>query len=377
MVASTIDNFFRIAGDFTGIMGIELGTGWPTVYLGDVVKIQTGKSNKEDAVPDGNYAFFDRSRETQRSNRFLFDTEAVIVPGEGSEFYPKYYDGPFDLHQRVYAITDFDGVDGMFLYYVLWCKRKYFSQVAIGSTVKSLRKGMFERFSFDCPPMNTQRDISSILSTYDRLIQNNLRRISLLIVATEVLYKEWFVKFRFPGHQRANVVNGVPRGWERKRIGEIAPFRYGRSLKSDNRVPGEFPVYGSSGVVGTHQEPLVAGPAIIVGRKGNVGSVFWSQRGFYPIDTVYYIESSDSSLFLYHALRYTQFINTDVAVPGLNRKFAHSKAILIPDRALIDIFEQYATANYQQVDHLTKCNNALAKTRDLLLPCLISGRIPV
>ena len=358
-------------------MGSGGGTGWPTVYLGDIANIQTGKSNKEDAVPDGNYVFFDRSRETQRSNRFLLDTEAVIVPGEGSEFIPKYYDGPFDLHQRVYAITDFRGVDGMFLYYVLWCKRKYFSQVAIGATVKSLRKGMFERFSFDCPPMNTQRDISSILSTYDRLIQNNLRRISLLKVATSVHYKEWFVNLRFPGYRRVGVVNGVPRGWERKRIGEIAPFRYGRSLKSDNRIPGEFPVYGSSGVVGTHQEPLVAGPAIIVGRKGNVGSVFWSQRNFYPIDTVYYVDPHASSLFLYHALRHTPFINTDVAVPGLNRKLAHSKTILIPDSDLIDIFERYATANYQQIDHLTKCNDALAKARDLLLPRLMSGRIPV
>ena len=219
--------------------------------------------------------------------------------------------------------------------------------------------------------------IASILSTYDRAIENNRRRIALLEKAVRLVYQEWFINLRFPGHQRATFFNGFPRGWERKRIGEIAPFRYGRSLKIDSRIPGEFPVYGSSGVIGTHKESLVPGPGIIVGRKGNVGSVFWSQRDFYPIDTVYYVDPSDSSLFLYHALRNTQFINTDVAVPGLNRKLAHSKTILIPDRVMIDIFEQYATANYQQVDHLTKCNDALAKARDLLLPLLMNGRISV
>ena len=350
---------------------------WPMVYLGDVAKIQTGRSNKEDAVPDGYYVFFDRSQETQRSKRFLFDAEAVIVPGEGAEFIPRYYCGRFDLHQRVYAITDFRGVDGKFLYYVLRWKRRYFTQVAIGSTVKSLRRGMFERFCFECPKMPVQRYISSVLFAYDDLIDNNRRRILLLERAARLLYREWFINLRFPGHERVKVINGVPAGWERKRLGEIAPFRYGRSLKSESRIPGEYSVYGSSGVVGTHQYPFVTGPAIIVGRKGNVGSVFWSQRDFYPIDTVYYIEPNDSSLFLYHALRRIPFINTDAAVPGLNRNYAHSRMILLPDDALFHLFERYAVPKYEQISRLSQSNDLLAKARDLLLPRLMSGRIAV
>ena len=350
---------------------------WPTIYLGNVAKIQTGKSNKEDAVPDGYYVFFDRSKIVQRSNRFLLDAEAVIVPGEGSEFMPRYYRGRFDLHQRVYAITDFRGVDGKFLYYVMRWKHRYFTQVAIGSTVKSLRKGMFERFCFDCPLLPTQRYISSMLSAYDDLIENNRLRIQLLERASRLLYKEWFIDLRFPGHEQVRVINGVPKGWTRKRLGEIAPFRYGRSLKHESRIPGDFPVYGSSGVVGTHRQPLVAGPAIVVGRKGNVGSVFWSQRDFFPIDTVYYVEPGDSSLFLYHAVRCTPFINTDAAVPGLNRNFAHSRMILFPTKKLFELFEQYVTPKYEQISLLTRSNDVLAKARDLLLPRLMSGRIAV
>ena len=185
---------------------------WPAVRLGDVAKIQTGKSNKEDAVSHGEYAFFDRSQEIQRSSRCLFDTEAVIVPGEGSEFMPRYFCGPFDLHQRVYATTDFVGVDGKFLYYQISHRRKYFAQVAIGATVKSLRKWMFERFVLNLPPVGTQIQIASILSTYDDLIENNRRRIKLLEQSARLLYKEWFVHLRFPGHEHTTITNGVPEG---------------------------------------------------------------------------------------------------------------------------------------------------------------------
>lgn len=210
---------------------VSTSLNWPSVQLRDVAKIQTGKSNKQDAVPGGEYPFFDRSQVVQRSNRFLFNTEAVIVPGEGAEFIPRYYDGPFDLHQRVYAITDFRGVDGKYLYYVMTCKRRYFTQVAIGSTVKSLRKGMFERFSLLCPPIDAQLRIADILSAYDDLIENNGRRIALLEQAARELYREWFVRLRFPGYKNTRIIDGVPDGWEKVSFAELAEFVNGYAFK--------------------------------------------------------------------------------------------------------------------------------------------------
>ena len=227
------------------------------------------------------------------------------------------------------------------------------------------------------PPLGVQRHIASILSAYDDLIENNRRRIQLLEQAARLLYKEWFVRLRFPGHEHVKVKDGVPEGWERKPLGELAPLNYGKALKKDHRIPGPFPVFGSSGVVGTHEKALVPGPAIIVGRKGNAGSVHWSQDDFYPIDTVYFIEAKHCSIYLYYALLHTQFINTDVAVPGLNRDFAHSRLILLPDNKVLPLFEQHATAIYEQMNRLEKYNRELAKARDLLLPRLMSGEIAV
>src|SRR5690606_7309749 len=106
-------------------------------------------------------------------------------------------------------------------------------------------------------------------------------------------YKEWFVRMRFPGHETSeiNVETGLPVGWEKVKLGEMITLNYGKALKQDIRVEGPYNVYGSSGIVGTHEKFIVEGPSVIVGRKGNVGSVYYEPKPFYPIDTVYYVSS--------------------------------------------------------------------------------------
>ena len=187
----------------------------------------------------------------------------------------------------------------------------------------------------------------------------------------------WFVHLRFPGHEHTTITNGVPVGWEKKNIGDVSPFKYGKSLKKEDRLPGPYPVYGSSGVVGRHVKALVTGPAIIVGRKGNVGSVYWSKNDCHPIDTVYYIEADHCTTHLYYALLHTQFINTDVAVPGLNRDFAHSRKLIIPEPNVLGLFEERVVVIHEEIDQLAKYNGVVAKARDLLLPRLMNGKVKI
>jgi type I restriction enzyme S subunit len=227
------------------------------------------------------------------------------------------------------------------------------------------------------PPIAEQEKISDFLSKYDDLIENNRRRIQLLEQAARLLYKEWFVRLRFPGHEHVKIKDGVPEGWKRKKLGEVAPLFYGKGLKEEDRIPGPFPVFGSSGNVGTHEKPLVEGPGIIVGRKGNVGSVFWSEEDFHPIDTVYFIGRDKSSLYLYYSLLHTSFISTDVAVPGLNRDLAHSRELLIAELKLKLFFEEIVVPIHKQIFSLQKYDASLAKARDLLLPRLMNGEIAV
>ena len=263
--------------------------------------------------------------------------------------------------------------DDRFLYYLL--SNFDIASNASGTALPYLTVKVLSTVRFQVPDLSTQRRMAEILSAYDDLIENNRRRIRLLEQAARLLYKEWFVHLRFPGHEKVKITDGVPEGWMRDTIGNVTRLQYGRSLKKGDRVPGAYPVYGSSGVVGTHEKALVTGPGIIVGRKGNIGSAFWCESDFYPIDTVYYIDRKHCTTFLYYTLLNTQFINTDVAVPGLNRDFAHSRKLLIPHTTVLTIFEGHATVIQRQIDQLEKYNASLQRIRNLLLPRLMSGAI--
>jgi len=103
---------------------------------------------------------------------------------------------------------------------------------------------------------------------------------------------------RFPGHEKVKFKKGVPEGWKIVRLKEILELCYGNALKQTDRKEGGCPVYGSSGVVGYHNKFLVKGPGIIIGRKGNVGSIHLTDNNFYPIDTVYFVKSRTNPLTL-------------------------------------------------------------------------------
>ncbi|OHB70221.1 MAG: hypothetical protein A2W17_08950 [Planctomycetes bacterium RBG_16_41_13] len=203
----------------------------------------------------------------------------------------------------------------------------------------------------------------------------NRRRIQLLEEAARLLFREWFVYFRFPEHEKTKIVDGVPEGWRKEKLSKIGYLNYGKSLVEEAREEGDVKVYGSSGVVGVHSKYLVEGPGIIVGRKGNVGAIHWVNDSYWPIDTVYYIKREQSNLFLYLSLRTIGFINTDASVPGLNRDYAHNKTILVPTKDLLDKFLNQVNDIYNMVKILTNQNQKLAQVRNLLLPRLMNGTI--
>jgi type I restriction enzyme S subunit len=201
--------------------------------------------------------------------------------------------------------------------------------------------------------------------------------MELLEEATRLLYQEWFIRLRFPGHTQSKITDGIPEGWSREPLGQRAVLNYGKALKAEERTAGDIPVFGSSGIVGTHDKALTQGPGIIVGRKGNAGSVFWSSKDFYAIDTVYFINAAQSDLYLFYALKNMNFISTDGAVPGLNRDFAHSRPLLTPSEPIRTLFLENVNPIHLQIDKLEEMNKKLRVARDLLLPRLMSGEVPI
>ena len=197
-------------------------------------------------------------------------------------------------------VTDFKGNHTRFVAYFLESVlRNYQSDKA---AIPGVNRNVLHELKVRCPDTTIQKRIAGILSACDDLIENNRRRMALLEEAARQLYREWFVRLRFPGHEHTRSTNGVPEGWARLPLGGHATLNYGKALKAEDRAEGPCPVYGSSGIVGTHEKSLAAAPGIVVGRKGNVGSVFWCPKDYWPIDTVYFIDADTSNLWLYYAL---------------------------------------------------------------------------
>lgn len=319
----------------------------------------------------------------EKISRYTITDEDIYVSIAGTigrvGIVPARFSGA-NLTENAAKITDIDeGVYTPYLYYFLkgYTGQQVLRTKAGGTSQPKLALYRIAEIEFPKPPLETQIRIADILSAYGDLIDNNRQRITLIEQAAHEFYREWFARLRFPGYEKTRIIDEVPEGWERIALESIGQLNYGKALKADDRIEGEFPVYGSSGIVGTHNEAFVQGPGIIVGRKGNVGSVYWSDDDFCPIDTVYFFEPSAVTFYMFYTLKNVDFINTDVAVPGLNRKFAHSRNVLMPSDQLGHHFDELVKPLHRQISLLWKENKTLARARDLLLPRLMSGKLAV
>ncbi|MFE6551718.1 restriction endonuclease subunit S [Streptomyces sp. NPDC057746] len=165
-------------------------------------------------------------------------------------------------------------------------------------------------------------------------------------------------------------------------VGDLVELKYGKSLPAARRVTGDIPVFGSGGISGSHNESFVKGPGIIVGRKGTVGSVYWSEVDFFPIDTTFYVacKNSKASLeYMYFALRGLglEQMNSDSAVPGLNRDRAQSLSLRIPTSDAMQEFTAEARNLFQLQRSREEENRTLVTLRATLLLQLMSGRLRV
>lgn len=237
------------------------------------------------------------------------------------------------------------------------------------------------RMTISLPPLGAQARIADVLGAMDDLIENNRRRVEVLEEMARAIYREWFVHFRFPGHESTTFVDSdlgpIPADWVARPLGQVVSLNYGKALKQEARRGGPVAVVGSSGVVGWHDEALVKGPAIVVGRKGNVGSITWVDGDCWPIDTAYFVDSELPLRYVCEHLRSIEFLNTHAAVPGLSREQAYAKSFLVPSETTMKAFTDVAGILLDSRSLLAIQADRLAGIRDLLLPKLVTGQIDV
>jgi type I restriction enzyme S subunit len=290
-------------------MSVRESRVWTEVPLGRFTTLQRGFDITKAEQAEGPYPVISSSGLKSRHADFIVRGPGVIIGRKGTLGTAFYVDEDYWPHDTTLWVKDFHGNDPRFAYYLL--KSLGLERYDCGASNPTLNRNHIHGLPVIVPPLGTQERIASILSAYDDLIENNTRRIAILEEMARALYQEWFVHFRFPGHEHVPLVDSslgpIPVGWEVGKLEQYVELAYGKALKADGREEGPFPVYGSSGVVGFHSSSLVDGPGIIVGRKGNVGSLHWSDDSFYPIDTVYYVRSELPLHYVYFNFDGTKF----------------------------------------------------------------------
>ena len=249
-------------------------------------------------------------------------------------------------------------------------------------------------------PVAAQRNIADLLGEIDdRIILLRETNITLEAVA-QALFKSWFVDFDpvhakmqgrapegmdeataalFPDSFEVSELGAVPKGWQPIRLDSFIELAYGKALKSDIRRLGTVPVYGSGGITGWHDTALVNDASVVVGRKGTVGSIFWESRPFFPIDTVFYVKASKPLTYCHQLLMTLGLndMNTDAAVPGLNRENVYRLHVPDAPLAVIDAFDDIVSALRRSIDRNNGQAQTLSELRDSLLPRLISGQLRI
>ena len=167
---------------------------WKTTTLDKICTIKTGNMNVQDSVSDGKYTFFDRSETIKKLNEYSYDEEALIYPGEGSSFYPRYFKGKYALHQRAYSLSDFEeDCSARYVYHYLNTKNNHFLKTCVGTTVRSLRMTSFESCEVEIPSYLEQQEIADFLSAIEKRLENLEQTVELLKEQKKGLMQQMFV----------------------------------------------------------------------------------------------------------------------------------------------------------------------------------------
>ena len=384
-----------------------IASDWSNDQLGNLVNFKTGKLNSNAAVPNGRYPFFTCSQETFRTDTCAFDTECVLLAGNNANgVYPlKYFKGKFDAYQRTYVITPLDTsrLDIRFLYYAMRPMLEHLRSISTGAATKFVTLTILNGLVLQFPPLPTQRKIASILSAYDDLIENNNRRIAILEEMAQAIYREWFVNFRFPGHENVKLVQStlgmIPERWKIGCLQDILTKR------NDTTKPGEH-------LASRHYLPIECIPqkrlslsesrpwqdaqsSLQLFERNDI--LFGAMRPYFhkvipaPFSgitrsTCFVLRPKSNAAFSFSLLAIFQ----ESTVAYANQ---HSKGSTIPYAAWDNSFdsmplvippdEQVAAFDYivrpmiEVLQSMYRRNHNLRTTRDLLLPKLISGQLDV
>ncbi|MCU7960476.1 MAG: restriction endonuclease subunit S [gamma proteobacterium symbiont of Bathyaustriella thionipta] len=305
------------------------------------------------------------------------------------------------LNQRVAKLSPRD-VNPDFFWFIISTDRyrTIFYGLGGGAAQPNMSGSQIESIEIPCPPLRTQAHIASVLSVYDNLIENNRRRIQLLEQAARLLYKEWFVHLRFPGHEHVKIKDGVPEEWEKKTAFEVMEVLSGGTPKTT--IPaywdGDIPFFTPKDAVDyayvsetektiteeglkNCNSKLYPKDTVFITARGTVGKINLAQTNMAMNQSCYALiaKAPLNQHFLYFALKegVDQFRSRAVGAvfDAIIRDTFKLIPFVVPDKMVVGMFGEHVSPILNQIDILSKETRQLAKARDLLLPRLMNGEV--
>jgi type I restriction enzyme S subunit len=278
--------------------------------------------------------------------------------------------------------------------YYYFCQshiRDHIRATAGGSSQPIFNFTTLKNFEIELPPLPTQRKIAAILSAYDRLIENNTRRIEILEEMARSIYREWFVNFRFPGHEQVQMVDSdlglIPEGWEVVCLGKLASFQTGKLNSNAAKPNGVYPFFTcSQEIFRTDTYSFDTECVLLAGNNANgVFHIKYFKGKFDAYQRTYVIRSLNqhqvTNYYLYFAIKaqleHLKSISTGSATKFLTLTILNNLNIIVSLPDIQDKFAKFILAVFSEIELLQAKNTNLRQTRDLLLPRLISGEIDV
>jgi type I restriction enzyme, S subunit len=272
--------------------------------------------------------------------------------------------------------------------------------MGFGATVEHIKVGDAENLLIPCPPVDIQRKIGEILANYDDLIENNRRRMTLLEQSARLLYEEWFVRLRFPGHEHTRIVDGVPEGWEKRTAYDSINVMSGGTPKTTNPDfwDGDIPFYTPKdsidnawitgcernitelGLTGCNSKLYPKG-TVFISARGTVGKINIAQRPMAMSQSCYAMSGK------YHLTPYFVYVSMSAAVGALRQQAVGAVFdaividtfkrinLMVPSVEIMRMFDEIVQPVFAQVENITLQNQKLRAARDLLLPRLMSGEL--
>lgn len=400
--------------------------GWKKVKLGELCEIGRGSSPR----PINDQKYFEggeipwiKIADATKSGKFLYKTKqyvneygasfsrllkkgSLIMATSGTLGYTVFLGVKGCIHDGWLYMSNFNGIEKDFLFYCLKNNTQYFYNRAYGAAIQNVNTNILRNMPIELPPLELQKRVSSILSNYDNLIENNTKRIELLEKMAKLIYDEWFVKFKFPEHENVRMVDSelgkIPEGWEVKTIGESfkvilggTPARakaeyWGGNVNwiNSGKVNELRVINNSEGIteLGLNKSATKLMPprtTVLAITGATLGQVSLTEIEVCANQSVVGVYDESNIYSEYIFLKIKEIIKEMIMRAGggaqqhINKEIVNQTKILLPKKGMIEDSNKFIVPIFNEISNLLFKNQTLKKTRDLLIPKLISGKVDV